>query len=82
MTVYGNYDVIAFRSCIQILTVYRIQKPLTNLGGHDFPLFEPGSSLEVFKLLVHIIKTYFFILDSVLIGGKVQIPTAPCNGFR
>ena len=22
MTVYGNYDVIAFRSCIQILTVY------------------------------------------------------------
>ena len=22
MTLYGNYDVIAFRSCIQILTVY------------------------------------------------------------
>ena len=24
MTVYGNYDVIAFKSCIQIFTVYLI----------------------------------------------------------
>ena len=33
MTVYGNYDVIAFKSCIQIFTVYQKQYP--NLNDYE-----------------------------------------------
>ena len=32
MTVYGNYDVIAFKSCIQIFTVWIVPKTRSMMG--------------------------------------------------
>ena len=36
MTVYGNYDVIAFKSCIQIFTVYTVYSDEINVENPNF----------------------------------------------